>query len=156
MNRSYFFRILIPVMALILFASFSDAHAELTIIAKDGHYVFYKNGIVYDEKTNLEWMAGPDKNTSWNEAKVWVESLSVEGGGWRMPTREELKTLYQEGAGSRNMTPLLKTTGWWVWSGETKGAESAWAFFFRFGNEPWSLRENSGTTFRSFAVRSRK
>ena len=149
----FFLRVLLAVL---LVASFSNAADKAKIIAKDKQYVSYKNGIVYDEKTNLEWMVGPDKNTSWDEAKTWVESLSVEGGGWRMPTREELKTLYQEGAGSRNMTPLLKTTGWWAWSGETKDSDSAWAFFFRFGNEPWSLRDNSGTAFRGFAVRSRK
>ena len=156
MNRSYFFCIINAVIAIFLVSSFSKAAGEAKINAKDGQYISYKNGIVYDENTNLEWIVGPDKDTSWHEAKAWVESLSVEGGGWRMPTREELKALYQEGVGSRNMTPLLKTTGWWVWSGETKGSDSAWAFFFRFGNEPWSLRDNSGSTFRCFAVRSRK
>ena len=71
-----------------------------------------------------------------------------------MPTREELKTLYQKGAGSRNKTPLLETTGWWVWSGETK--DSAWAFGFGSGRglgETCGLR--SGSYYgRGFAVRS--
>ena len=156
MNRSFFFSIIIAVIAILLVASFSDSADKAKIIATDGQYVSYKNGIVYDEKTNLEWIVGPDKDTTWDEAKAWVESLSVEGGGWRMPTREELKTLYKEGTGSRNMTPLLKTTGWWVWSGEKKDSHSAWALFFRFGNEPWGLRDSSGTIYRGFAVRSRR
>lgn len=29
-----------------------------------------------------------------------------------MPTRAELKTLYQQGLSDRNMDPLFKTTGW--------------------------------------------
>lgn len=144
------------LFATLLVASFSDAAGKATIIAKDGQYVSYENGIVYDEKANLEWIVGPDKDTTWDEAKTWVESLSVEGGGWRMPTRKELKALYKEGTGSRNMTPLLKTTGWWVWSGETKGSHSAWAFYFRYGNEPYGLRDSSGTSYRGFAVRSRR
>ncbi len=37
-----------------------------------------------------------------------------------MPTISELRTLDKKGAGSRNMTPLLETTGWWVWAGERK------------------------------------
>ena len=155
MNRSYFFSIIIAVIAILLVASFSDAAGKADIIAKDGQYVSYKNGIVYDEKTNLEWIVGPDKDTTWDEVKAWVESLSVEGGGWRMPTRKELKALYKKGAGSRNMTPLLKTTGWWVWSGETDGSLSAWDFDFGEDSEDWPTLGRS-YNFRGFAVRSRR
>ncbi len=154
MNRSYFFSIIIAVIAILLVASFSDASGKAEIIAKDGQYVSYKNGIVYDEKTNLEWIVGP-KDTSWDEAKAWVESLSVEGGGWRMPTREELKALYKKGAGSRSMTPLLKNTGWRVWSGKTEGSSSAWFFNFYDGDYTWGPRDSYGSP-RGFAVRSRR
>jgi hypothetical protein len=84
-----------------------------------------------------------------------VESLNIGGGGWRMPTREELKSLYQKGAGTQNMTPLLKTTGWNVWSGETGGSSLAWYFFFFTGDKYWHYRDRSGS-FRTFAVRSRR
>ena len=97
------------LFATLLVASFSDAADKAKIIAKDDQYVSYENGIVYDEKTNIEWVAGPDKDMNWDEAKAWVESLPVEGGGWRMPTKDELKSLYKKGAGERNMTPLLKS-----------------------------------------------
>ncbi len=154
MNRSYFFSIIIAVIAILLVASFSDAADKTKIIAKDGQYVSYKNGIVYDEKTNLEWIVGPDKDTTWDETKAWVESLSVEGGGWRMPKRAELKTLYKKGVGSRNMTPLLKNTEWWVWAGETEDSSSAW--FFGFSHmEGWSTRGPSDSV-QGFAVRSRR
>ena len=119
-----------------------------------GAIIAYGNGVVYDKNTGLEWIAGPDKDTSWNDAKKWVENLTVSGGGWRMPTRKELETLYKPGAGKRNMTPLLKTTGWWVWSGETKHSSSAWCFSFYDGLEDWGTRSCSSTT-RGFAVRSR-
>ena len=64
-------------------------------IGRDGTFVKYANGMIYDEKTNLEWYAGSDRNITWNEAKRWTESLNVDGGGWRMPTKKELKTLYK-------------------------------------------------------------
>ena len=109
--------------------------------------------IYYDNNTGLEWLAGPDKPTNWYDAKKWVESLTaVASGGWRMPTRKELKTLYKERVGERNMTPLLKTTGWWVWSGETKSSETAWTFAFFDGFEDWGYRDNANG-FRGFAVR---
>ena len=93
------------------------------------------NGIVRDTKTDLEWKVGPDKATATrNEARSWVQRLNLDGGGWRMPTMDELKTLYEEGAGKRNMTPLLKTTGWEVWSSETNGSSDAW--YFDFNTEP--------------------
>ncbi len=72
--------------------------------------------VFYNKNTGLEWLAGPDKPTHWYDAQKWVESLTaVAGGGWRMPTREELKTLYQKRE-KCNIKSLLKTTGCWVWS----------------------------------------
>ena len=143
------------LFATLLVASFSYAADEAKIIAKDDQYVSYENGIVYDEKTNLEWVAGHDKDTPWDKAKAWVESLSVEGGGWRMPTKEELKALYKKGAGERNMTPLFKITGWRVWSNEIEGESAAWYFNFIDGDYTWGPRESEGNP-RAFAVRSRK
>ena len=143
------------LFAFLFGASYSDALKKAKVIAKDGHYVSYENGIVYDKKAKFGWLAGPDKDVTRDEAKAWVESLSVEGGGWRMPTKEELKSLYKKGAGSRNMTPLLKTTGWRLWSDETKGSEAAWFFNFYDGDYEWSPRESFHSP-RVFAVRSQR
>jgi len=140
------------------YASISPEVLETKVVALDGKFIAYASGVVYDKNTGLEWFAGPDQSTKWNQAKAWVESLNISKGGWRMPTREELKTLYKKGAGKRNMTPLLKTTGWWVWSGETMGSSSAWFFIFSFR---WNSEANYHGRHhfyygRGFAVRSRK
>ena len=114
----------------------------------------YANGIVKDTTTGLEWIVGPDKSTSWNEAKSWVRSLNLDGGGWRMPTMDELEGLYKNGKGDRNMTPLLKTTGSDVWS-STKGPSGARYFDFHVGgSRAWNDRYSGGRK-RAFAVRSR-
>jgi hypothetical protein len=84
-----------------------------------GNFIAYAMGVVYDKNSGLEWYAEPDRDTNWYEANSWVENLKVAGGSWSMPTRYELYALFQKGAGSENMTPLLKITGWYVWSGET-------------------------------------
>jgi hypothetical protein len=117
-------------------------------------YEVYGNGIVRDNRTGLEWIAGLNKDTNWNEAKSWVKELKITGGGWRMPAMHELEGLYKKGAGNQNMTSLLKTTGLGVWSGETKGSSGAWYFNFRLGNRYWLPRDYSSTTM-AFAVRSR-
>ena len=124
-------------------------------VGRDGVYVAYANGIVKDTKTGLEWKAGPDKGTDWNEARSWVQNLNLDGWGWRMPTTDELGTLYKKGAGSLNMTPLLKTTGWYVWSGETKGSSKARVYNFRYDIWHWCNRPIPSHDNRAFAVRSR-
>jgi hypothetical protein len=133
---------------------YTSPSSRSDVIERDGIYVAYANGVVKDTETGLEWKVGPDKETTLDEAQTWVESLNLDGGGWRMPTINELHGLYKEGAGDRNMTPLLKTTGWWVWSGETQGSSLARYFGFYNGHRISNIRNDSHTT-RAFAVRSR-
>lgn len=135
-------------------AGYSDSSITSYETGRDGVYTAYANGIVADTYSGLQWIAGPDRDMSWNEAKVWVENLNVSGGGWRLPTRKELKTLYKKGVGSRNMTHLLKNTGWYIWSGETKDSGSAWYFGFGYGGEDLGKRDDPLDS-RAFAVRSR-
>ncbi len=118
-----------------------------------GHYEALANNIVKDHQTGLDWIAGPDKDTDWNEAKKWVESLEVDGGGWRMPTIEELEDLWVEAEEKRNMTLLLRTTGWFVWSGAMKGSSNAWYFDIYDGKRGWHDRSDSNKDNRAFAVR---
>jgi hypothetical protein len=124
---------------------------ESKIVDHDDHYIKYANGVVYDSKTGLEWIAGPGRNMSWNEAGEWARGLEVDGSGWRMPTRKELETLYQDGKGKRNITPLLETAAWWVWSAEHDDSVSSSLFDFSRGTRDWHSR-----TPRAYAVRARK
>ena len=98
----------------------------------EGRFILGDKGIVLDTKTNLEWVVGPARDMDWYEARDWVSNLSVSGGGWRMPTAEEVKTLclVDEGiayqyVGKWGTTELLqlkkvapRATGFSVWSGE--------------------------------------
>ena len=140
---------------LVLFLCLSFTLAAQKEVDRDGVYVVNANGIVKDTKTGLEWKVGPDQDTTWSQARSWVQSLNLDGSGWRMPTMDELEGLYKDRTGSGNITPLLKTTGWWVWSGETKSWLSAWHFNFIYATEDWSSRSTPTDYGRSFAVRSR-
>ncbi len=53
----------------------------------------YTNSIVRDTKTGFEWKVGPDKNRDWDDARSWVQSLNLDGGGWRMPTMDGLEAI---------------------------------------------------------------
>lgn len=129
-------------------ASIAPVDKEPAIIAKEGQYSKYKNGIVYDKKNGLEWVVGPDKNMGGYAAKKWVKNFNLDGDGWRMPSTSELKGLYKSGAGSRNMTPLLDTSGSFVWSSVAGG------FSFFSGDNNYGSANYRGC--RAFAVRSRK
>ena len=123
----------------------------------EARYVINAEGVVSDTETGLEWHAGPDRGINWYQAKSWVEQLSVAGGGWRMPTRKELRTLYQKDFGdpNRNVTPLLLMTGWYSWSGESHDSSSGWLFHFGYVNEGWRSKDYVHVDFRIFAVRSK-
>ena len=126
-------------------------YEKYRIIDRDGCYSKYENGVVYDSKTGLEWIAGPRGRKSWYEANEWVKGLEIDGSGWRMPTSKELETIYQDGMGNRNMTRLLKTKAWWVWSAEQDNNLSLSLFDFSRGTRDWHSR-----TPRAYAMRARK
>jgi len=126
------------------------------VVGRDRDYLAYANGVVRNTKTELEWTAGPDKGMTWDQAKAWVERHNRAGGGWRMPTMDELEGLYEEGLGDRNMTSLLKLTGWWVWSGVTQSwlriTDNCYDFFT--GRRYFKAKTDTFSC-RVFAVRTR-
>lgn len=109
-------------------------------------------GIIRDSQTGLEWIAGPDRDVDYERAVQWVAACRTAGGGWRMPTRYELKTLYHPGLGKRNLDPVFNTTGWWVWA-ESRDSQTAWSFSFNHGCITSDARAYSRYG-RVFAVRS--
>ncbi|MBF0554951.1 MAG: DUF1566 domain-containing protein [Nitrospirae bacterium] len=110
---------------------------------KKSELIVDKEGILTDTGTGLQWYEGPDKETNWDQANSWVANLTVGGGGWRMPTRAELRGLYAAGMRKRCF----------VWSGEVNGPFGAWGFGFTGGGEYDDTRDSDG---RAFAVRSRR
>lgn len=121
----------------------------------DGRFLGNDRGIVVDRYLGFEWIVGPDEDTTWDEAKLWVESLSGVDGEWRMPEREELRSLYIKDAGTFNMSPKFKIRPRFVWTGEMVDSSHAWGFCYANGNEFWPrLSYSQGA--RVFAVRFRK
>jgi hypothetical protein len=140
------------ILCVIAGCSFCTAGA---IIATDGSLVREATGVVYDTDTGLEWYPGPDRGMTWGEAQDWIATLTLQGGGWRMPARRELVALKRIGDGVRNLTPLVPTTGYWIWAGETRDAASRWLFGFGYGGEGWSGQPPADGG-RAMAVRIRQ
>ena len=51
-------------------------------------------GSITDASTNLVWAIGPDRTMTWFEAHDFVAELRLCGSRWRLPTPDELFTLY--------------------------------------------------------------
>jgi len=134
-----------------------DGKGQPLAEVKPGQVRFTKadNGVITDRVTGLEWYVGPSPDNNWRQAKAWAENLAVAGGGWRLPTVQELKGLYQKGASPINMDPLFQANGAWVWSGELNNAWSAWGFAFYNGLEGWHHLEYAYGRV-ALAVRSRR
>jgi len=138
-----------------------ESSSSVSVVSKtkeidhDEIYIALGGGVVRDKKTGLEWLTGYGWHMELNETKSWVEGLSlILGGGWRMPTIDELRNLYVEGYGTHNLTPLLATTSWRIWSGEEAHSDKALAFNFRYGRE---TSEHPKTTWiQVFVVRKGK
>jgi hypothetical protein len=132
------------IMAVGMLAAPVAASADKTAeVGRHGSFVAYTNGVVADTRTGLEWIAGPDVDTSFHQAVAWVRGLTVAGGGWRMPTAVELRTLYRTPGKPSSITPLLKNRGIHVWPHQEN--EDLSLYLFRY-MDPYGTR--------GFAVRS--
>jgi len=118
-------------------------------------FIRQQGGVIVDNQTGLEWFVGPDRNTTWSEARSWALKQRVDGGNWRLPTIKELETLYIKGSGKGNLPEEFTKAEWYVWSSEPNDLHTAWAYFFPLGGEEWSTRAASHN-FRAFAVRSKQ
>lgn len=141
------------------------AERQVARTSEDGRFRVFADGAILDTKTTtgLEWYVGPDEDTTWDKARDWAA-----GRGWRMPTVEELRGIYEEtkeisnGSGI-HLDPVFNTTGWWVWSGELADEDGkpsqdgnspcARTFYFHSGTYDWYARAHDLTS-RGFAVRS--
>ena len=121
-------------------------------------YWVSSDGVITDSQTDLEWVIGPDESRNYAQAEQWVTACKLDGGGWRMPTRKELESLYQKypsGVVRRDYLdwafgPAILLSVW----AEPNDASSAWVFYFELG-EGHSTDRSDSETFRLFGVRSR-
>jgi hypothetical protein len=130
----------------------------------DGKFINYGNGTVLDMRTGMMWAATDNGNDiDWNEADRYCRAFR--GGGyadWRMPTQEELATLYDEGQSRppacsstskiHMVTELIDITCLYVWASENRGSEVA-LFFFTPKGRSWA--RPAGSVFgRAMPIRS--
>lgn len=131
------------------------------------HYIVTSCNSIKDTQTGLEWLIGPDRNMTWYEARQWIENLNMCGNGWRMPTIDEIQTLYNPGvkAGTGYYTngrffpahidPIFNNigSGSWVWSNQNFNDGTAQSFNLNQGKPVVYSAMNTLYSTRAFAVR---
>ena len=159
-QSSTFLKFIAGFFLLLLFASFigqidKGTHQQNNAEkARDGRFIAYDNETVLDTMTNLMW-ADRDNVSSihWYDAKSYCENYR--GGGytdWRMPTVEELGTLYVErqfrypACGHHDLsisvaTKLIDITCFGLWA-TTSGFNAA-GFSFITGSQGWGPQDDS-------------
>jgi hypothetical protein len=155
MTKKTTFILLIFAMALFL---------SLSYIQAGERFIDNGDGTVTDTLTNLMWAKDDNMgDITWHDAEVYCKNPPIAGyrySDWRMPTIEELKSLYDEDSkgyeadcGLRvKIFPNIALTCAWVWSSDTQ-AISAYAFSFRKGYQYSTLRLNT-KNFRALPVRN--
>ncbi|MFC1827668.1 DUF1566 domain-containing protein [Thermodesulfobacteriota bacterium] len=80
--------------------------SEVNEIGRAGSFISYDNGTVLDTKTKIMWWSKSNKRV-YNWSNVQIESKNFRGGGysdWRVPSIDELKTIYVESSNNKYKT----------------------------------------------------
>ncbi|MEE3346553.1 MAG: DUF1566 domain-containing protein [Nitrospinota bacterium] len=136
----------------LLLGILSSSVYAIPVESGDNRYLDNDDGTITDTKTGLMWMKKDSYLHSghwlnWHEVHDYVRQLNDEGfaqhSDWQLPTREELKTLYesekinssQVGSEMKIHTdPIFEKNGTGsLWSGEANGRYNAFGVVFNTG-----------------------
>ena len=127
-------------------------------------FVDNKDGTVTDTKTNLMWAKYDNQgDIAWRDAKAYCEHIILSKyEDWRMPTIDELATLYDKAAKGYEtdcgdwvkVNPAIRLSCGWVWAADNR-AITAHVFNFERGYRYTDLMRHK-RNFRALPVRTIK
>lgn len=94
--------------------------------------------VVFDTVSRLSWQrAVPDAEYTWLEAKDYCKVLDLDGGGWRLPTHNELSGIVDLSRANPAIDtvafPWTPSETFWTSTPYAEHAETAWYVDFRRG-----------------------
>ncbi|MBK7000389.1 MAG: caspase family protein [Rhodoferax sp.] len=118
---------------------------------------FQESGVVItDTQTGLQWTkADNGSGINWNEAKSYCAN---KGGGWRLPSVNELQGIYDRSQSNPCGTSTCRTsrkfrlTDWWFWSNERDGSSEAFFVYLTDSNR-FSSPVEARPNLRALCVR---
>jgi len=94
------------------------------------------DGTIFDTRTNLLWQQGfSDESMTWQDAKKYCKHLILARyDDWRLPTKEELKSLVNKKY-KPAIDPIFKCNPDWYWSSssDVDYPSGAWSVGFCAG-----------------------
>ena len=137
--------------------------ASSTLLAQ-GRFVDNKDGTVTDSKTHLMWAKDDNQgDVTWRNAKAYCEHIILSKyEDWRMPTINELASLYDKRAKGYEadcgnlvkLNPVIHLSCGWVWARDNH-AITAYVFNFKEGYRYTDLMRHK-RNFRALPVRTVK
>jgi hypothetical protein len=142
------------------------ALAAAALLAGPAHAAFIDrgNGVVYDTASSLDWELQPGTTwTNWFDANSYVAGLTLDGGGWRLPTLDEGLGLYAQISALTGCTDCTGDQGLFddiqlgYWTSQTYWGGQDGAFYFGMwrpnayaglfqttvGSATWAVREGA-------------
>ena len=114
-----------------------------------------KDGVIYDSASDLQWAPAPDRSMDYYQAEEYAQNLSLAGGGWRLPTRAELKSSYDQSRRG-GADPKFNVSSMRVWTSESGSQSSAWSFSFGSGGGCSLTSNDYCKDIRVLVVRTRR
>lgn len=120
---------------LLLLLAFSANEAQSA--APAGRYTVSEETVI-DEVTGLTWQRVASVTISWAGANQYCGNLSLDGGGWRLPTRKELLSIVDMRA---TTPPVIDVTAFsgtptngitWFWSSSRYAFNSSYGWVVDF------------------------
>jgi formylglycine-generating enzyme required for sulfatase activity len=126
-------------------------------LAASKHFKAVSGDIVSDTRAGVEWTrADNGSKVNWSEAQSYCRKL---GGGWNLPTREQLESLQNKdlpgipcGQATCVVPNQFKLSNLWFWSSEPNGSSEAWGVSLTNGARG-SHRVGSSNGHRALCVR---
>ena len=88
------------------------------------------DGVIQDQRTGLEWAPVTLMTINYDGAVTYAKSLRLAGGGWRLPTVDELKDLHVSGQRGCGLDSAFENPRPKVWSANPKNPSTPWMVRF--------------------------
>jgi hypothetical protein len=116
-------------------------------------------GVIKDLRTGLEWAPVPPITFTYDLAALYTKSLGLGGGGWRLPTVDELRDLYDSAHDGCGLDWAFENRYPRAWSSDPKSPTKRWLVKFsrdKIYTELWDQRLDPCDNCRVLPVRSLK
>ncbi len=144
------------------YAQFDDGFYQM---GKARSYSRSAAGVVADHTTGLEWQDDVDSvqkpwvtqknydngnydDTSGDTATTYCRDLTLDGGGWRLPSIKELETLVDSSKDdpsvAENVFHRISSSGYWSTATYADYTSSAWVVHFSYGNSGSYTKDSNG------------